>query len=167
MKRSIFGVALAALLLTLSVPTDANAQIRLGVHGGLNTEGTDLFIGATSQFGLTIGERELWGSLGLDIYPFIYDVFTTRINANGLFPLLASGSYQIYGGGGVVIQLSKFDVPAGLNIDETDTDFGLNLVGGVLLGASEKYRPFLELNQTIGAGTDFAVRVGAFFRLGN
>jgi len=63
--------------------------------------------------------------------------------------------------------VSSFDVPAGLNIESSDPDFGINLVGGVLIGASEKYRPFLELNQTIGGGTDFAIRFGAFYRLGD
>ncbi len=167
MKRFFLVAAAAALLTTLSLPSIANGQVRIGVHAGLNTEGADLFIGASSQFPLTVADRDIWGSVGLEIYPFIDNAFITRINANGLFPLLARESTQIYGGGGLMIQVSSFDVPAGLNIESSDTDFGINLVGGVLIGASEKYRPFLELNQTIGGGTDFAIRFGAFYRLGD
>ena len=167
MSRISLCAILTALVVTVALPSDAFAQPRLGVHTGINTEGTDLFFGGSAQFGITLGDRMAQGSLGFEVYPFIDNVFISRINPNVYFNLLSSGGAELYGGGGLMIQLSKFDVPEGVNIDETDTDFGINVVGGVMLsGADRNYRPFLELNQTIGGGTDFAVRGGVFFKLG-
>jgi hypothetical protein len=167
MSRSIVTASLLAIALVLGSSADATAQARIGGHVGLNTDGTDLFIGAISQFGVAIGERDLWGEIGLEIYPFIDNVFVTRLNANALFPLVGAGGTQFYGGGGLVFQATKYDLPDGSPLDDSDTDIGLNLVAGMLLsGADSHLRPFLELNQTVGAGSDFAIRAGVFFKLG-
>jgi hypothetical protein len=91
----------------------------------------------------------------------------TTFNANALLPLAAAASTQIYGGGGLAVQAVKNDSPACVDLCESDTNIGINLVAGMLLsGADSHFRPFVELNQTIGAGSSFAVRAGVFFKLG-
>ena len=166
MSRFLFPALFAVLLLASVAPSDAYAQPRIGVHTGLNFEGTDLMFGGQAQFGVDVGDRQAIGQVGFEIYPLIKDVFTSRINGNVLFNLLSGVGSEIYGGGGLMIQMSRFDLPEGSNLDETDTDFGINLVAGLVLsGADRRYRPFIEVNQTIGGGTDFAARVGVFLKL--
>ncbi|NNE69683.1 MAG: hypothetical protein HKN29_04885 [Rhodothermales bacterium] len=165
MSRSFVTAFFLALAALLAMPSESAAQ-RIGVHTGLNFDGTDLMFGGQAQFGINLGERDAIGQVGFDIYPLIKDTFVSRVNVNVLFDLLASAGAEIYGGGGLMVQMSRFDVPEGVNIDETDTDFGINLVGGIVLsGADRRYRPFVELNQTIGGGTGFAVRGGVFLKL--
>jgi hypothetical protein len=166
MPRSITSALVAMLLIAVAMPTSATAQARIGVHTGLNFEGTDLLIGGNVQFGIEAGNRNLLGQVGVEIYPFIKDTFASRINLNALIPLVASAGAELYGGGGLMVQLSRYDIPEGVNVDDTDTDFGINLVAGAILsGADKNYRPFVEINQTIGGGTDFAARVGIFLKL--
>lgn len=165
MSRSFVSALFVAMLLVLAMPSESSAQ-RIGVHTGLNFEGTDLLFGGQAQFGINLGDREAMGQVGFDIYPLIEDTFVSRVNLNVLFDLLASAGAEIYGGGGLMVQMSRIDVPEGLNIDETDTDFGINLLGGLVLsGADRRYRPFVELNATIGGGTGVAARAGVFLKL--
>jgi hypothetical protein len=166
MSRFLFPALFAVLLLASIAPSDAYAQPRIGVHTGLNFEGTDLMFGAQAQFGVDVGDRQAMGQVGFEIYPLIKDIFISRLNGNVLFNLLSTAGSEIYGGGGLMIQLSRFDLPEGSNLDETDTDFGINLVAGLVLsGSDRRYRPFVEINQTIGGGTDFAARVGVMLKL--
>ncbi|MBO6575629.1 MAG: hypothetical protein JJ896_11550 [Rhodothermales bacterium] len=167
MVRNSLTVLLLIFFVAAFTPSDAFAQPRLGVHVGLNTEGTDLLLGGQAQFGIDLGERSGMGQLGFEIYPFIDGAFLSRINANVLFNLIESAGAEIYGGGGLMIGLTRFDEPLP-NGDETDSDIGFNILGGVVLsGADRNYRPFIELNQTVGGGTDFAIRGGVFFKLGS
>jgi len=166
MKQVIAGIALLALVAVVSVPTTQAQGLKVGPHLGLNMDGTDLFLGLATQFNLPIGERDMWGNVGLDFYPFIKNVTTTRVNADVLFPF-GLGNLQFYGGGGLLAQFSTFDLPAGSPLDENDTDIGLNVKAGFLLGSSsDGYRPYVEFDQTVGAGSDFSVRVGMFLAIG-
>ncbi len=88
------------------------------------------------------------------------------MNADVLFPF-GIGGLELYGGGGLLAQFSTYDLPEGSPLDKSDTDIGLNLKAGFLLGSSgDGYRPYAEFDQTIGAGSDFSVRVGIFMAIG-
>ena len=167
MKQVFARLALIALVAVIAVPSNSQAQgLKIGPHVGLNMDGTDLFLGVATQFNLPVSERTMWGNIGMDFYPFIKNVTTTRVNADVLFPF-GIGGLELYGGGGLLAQFSTFDLPAGSPLDKNDTDIGLNLKAGFLLGSSaDGYRPYAEVDQTIGAGSDFSVRVGIFMAIG-
>ena len=168
MKRVFTRFALLALVAVLAVPTSTQAQgLKIGPQLGLSLDGTDLFVGLESQFDLPIMEnREVWGNLGLDFYPFIKNTTLTSVNVDALFPF-GIGNLQLYGGGGLLMQFATFDLPSGSTLDETDTDIALNVKAGMLLGdRGAGYRPFLELDQAIGAGSNLSVRVGIFMSVG-
>ncbi|MDA1029666.1 MAG: hypothetical protein O3B41_11530 [Bacteroidetes bacterium] len=167
MKQVLARLAVVALFAVISMPTTAQAQgLKIGPHVGLNMDGSDLFLGVGTQFNLPIDARQMWGNIELDLYPFIKNVTSTRVSANVLLPFRLAG-LQLYGGGGLIAQFQSFDLPAGSPLDDSDTDIGLNLKAGFLLGsAGDGYRPFVEFDQTVGAGSDFSLRGGIFMAIG-
>jgi hypothetical protein len=167
MKQALSRLAFVALVAVIALPNITQAQgLKIGPHIGLNMDGSELFLGVGTQFNLPIKTREMWGNLGLDLYPFIKNVSSTRVTANVLFPF-GIGGFQLYGGGGLVAQFETYDLPEGSNSDDSDTDIGLTIKAGFLLGSSgDGYRPFLEFDQTVGAGSDFSARVGIFMAIG-
>lgn len=167
MKQVLARLAVVALFAVISIPTTTQAQgLKIGPHIGFNMDGSDLFLGVGTQFNLPIKERQMWGNIALDLYPFIKNVTSTRVSTNVLLPFRLAG-LQLYGGGGLLAQFQKYDLPAGSNLDDSDTDIGLNLKAGFLLGSDgDGYRPFVEFDQTVGAGSDFSLRGGIFMAIG-
>lgn len=152
MNRLLFATTLF-FLAACSVPSVAHAQLKIGPHVGLNTNGTDLFIGANLQFGIPAGEYALIGNPGFDYY--LNGPIDSRINLDVLFAFPLSG-LDAYAGGGL-----------NLENDNGDDDIGINLKAGFSLNNAEMpYKPFLELTQTVGSGSDFSIRGGVFFTLG-
>ena len=168
MKNLSVRIALLLFVASFIVPTEAQSQgLKIGPQLGINMDGSALFLGLESHFDIPLMEREVWGNVGFDFYPFIEDETKSSVNVGVLFPF-GIGHFEIYGGGGLVVLLESYDLPAGSKRDETDTDIGLNVKAGLLLGSrSAGYRPFIELDQTIlGAGSDFHARVGIFMAIG-
>jgi hypothetical protein len=151
MKRTLF-VTTVLFLIAAGGPTLAHAQLKIGPHVGLNTNGTDLFIGANLQFGIPAGEYALIGNPGFDYY--LNGPIDSRINLDVLFAFPLT-SLDAYAGGGL-----------NLENDNGDDDIGLNLKAGFSLNNEDMpYKPFLELTQTVGSGSDFSIRGGVFFTL--
>ena len=99
MKQTLARLAIVALVAVIALPTTSQAQgLKIGPHLGLNMDGSDLFLGVGTQFNLPIDTREMWGNIGMDFYPFIKKVTSTRVNADVLLPF-GIGGLQLYGGG--------------------------------------------------------------------
>jgi hypothetical protein len=160
-------VSAALLALVLLWTPDARAQTtRMGVHAGLNFDGNEVFIGLNGQFGITISDRQALVGLTGELYPFIDNMSVTVVELDALFPFRVS-AVELYGGGGLALRMRRLDLPSDSIADDSDTDVGLNIKVGAVFGNEEAgIRPFVELDQTIGAGTDLAARAGVFFMLG-
>jgi len=155
-----------AFVFALTASAGMAQGLKIGPHAGFNTDGSDLAFGLGAQFDLPILEREVWGNAAFDFYPFIDNVSITRINANLLFPF-GVGNLEFYGGGGLLMQFSSFDLPENFGGDESDTDIALAVKAGWLIGSrADGYRPFVELEQAIGAGSDLGVRAGVYIAIG-
>jgi hypothetical protein len=164
MSRSFATAFFVVLTLALAMPSESAAQ-RIGVHTGLNFDGTDIMFGGQAQFGVNLGERDAIGQVGFDILPLVDGEFVSRVNLGVLFDLLAVSGAEVYGGGGLMVEMTREDAT---DTEEagSDTDFGINVLAGVVLsGAERRYRPFVELNQIIGGSTGFVVRAGVFLKL--
>lgn len=87
-----------------------------------------------------------------------------EINANVAysFPLSGSSSLRPYAGGGLNIARSSidFDLP-GLR-STSDTEVGLNVLGGSKFG-SGRLTPFAELRLELGGGEQFVITGGFLF----
>lgn len=140
----------------------------MGVHAGMNLDGNDVFIGLNGQFGISISDHEALLGITGELYPFIDGMSLTVVEIDALLPFRVS-ALELYGGGGLALRMRRFeDLPADSPTDESDTDLGINLKVGLVYGGEDAgMRPFAELDQTLGAGTDLGIRVGVFFMLGS
>lgn len=68
-------------------------------------------------------------------------------NAHYAFPLEGNASILPYAGGGLSFVRTSFEgeVPFLGKVKDSDTSFGLNLVGGAHFGSFGSFRPFAEL----------------------
>ncbi|WP_457654427.1 outer membrane protein [Rhodocaloribacter sp.] len=162
----------ARLVLLLAVMTTgaspARAQLRLDVAPRL---GFDL-VGDVEEFFLGLDAR-----VGLDALPVIlnpaFDYYFTesplnvsQFSINALYPLRYPGLRPYVGGGIGITRLSIDRDGRGFGgFDKSDTDVGLNLIGGVVFRTGN-LRPFAQAQITFGDVDLFTVAGGLLFRLG-
>ncbi len=169
--RTPHGRFLVALLLAglVALPQSTQAQTtRMGVHAGLNLDGSNVLIGLNGQFGIDISDHEAILGITGELYPFMDKLSMTVVEIDALLPFRVS-VFEMYGGGGLALRMRRFeDLPADSPADESDTDLGVNLKAGLVYGDEDAgMRPYVEVDQTLGAGTDLGIRVGIFFILGS
>jgi hypothetical protein len=162
-----------AFFLFLLVPVTAgapraHAQIRLDVAPRL---GFDL-VGDVEEFFLGLDAR-----IGVDTLPVILNpsldyYFTesplnvSQFSLNALYPLRYPGLRPYVGGGIGITRLSLDRDGRGFGgFDKSDTDVGLNLIGGVVFRTGN-LRPFAQAQITFGDVDLFTVAGGLLFRLG-
>lgn len=128
-------VGLSVLTMVLAAPGGAAAKLALEEYGPR--------LGfSQSPDQLTLGMYADWGELGPQTHlvtssdlGFGDHVFTFIVNGDVLYRYQNSSSLVPYGGGGVGIAYYNFDYPAPLpgfpQPDDTTTEVGINLVGGI------------------------------------
>lgn len=172
MSKLLTAASLAILLL---VPTALHAQVGLG--GQLSVaDDADLGLGVRATFGLPtptpleiITTADYFfpdGALGVDVSYW-------EINANlvYLFQIPAS-IIAPYAGGGLnfarasySVDLSEID-PGFPAVEGSETDVGVNLLGGARFNLGSSITPFGELRIELGGGEQFVFSGGVLFRLG-
>lgn len=153
MKR--FVVCLSAIALLGLYGGEARAQTGFGAHASFASE-SDLGIGARAMFEAPVERLTIVPSLDI-FFPSsgVSGVTTRWIELNGnvhyAFPLSDTDApYLPYAGGG--LSLMRYSVSyAGFSGSETE--LGLNLVGGVNFLNIASFVPFAELRfNTVGSG---------------
>jgi opacity protein-like surface antigen len=177
MRKLIGGMAAVAVL--ISLPATADAQRRaaprrqaaapqrpsFGVQADFGTE-TDFGIGARAVFGL----RSLFPTTPLDAHvsfdyffpdaPAGVDVTYWEINGNVAYRIpTKNAGLAPYAGGGLSIAHASASASG---VSASDTDIGLNLLGGATFGRS-KTKPFAEARLTLGGGDQFVITGGVRF----
>lgn len=157
MRESLL-VAFLAGFLGLAGPKEADAQVRIGPQ--LNF-GSEQHVGlggrVTAQFQ---SPRELGFIGSFDVFfpdePHGEDRSYWEINANLAYWFrVRSTSVHPYAGGGLNIAHASRD-------GASDTDAGLNLLGGSAFGA-RRVRPFVELRVELAGGDQFVITGGVLF----
>jgi opacity protein-like surface antigen len=169
---------MAAVAVLLSLPASAEAQRRaatqrqaakpvsFGIQADFGTD-TDFGIGGRVVFGL----RSLFPGTPLDAHvsfdyffpdaPAGTDVTYWEVNGNVAYRIrTTSRSLAPYVGGGLSIAHASVDVGTA---SASDTDVGLNLLGGTTFGARSNVKPFAEARFTIGAGEQLVITGGVRF----
>jgi hypothetical protein len=152
-----------------------HAQVKIGPHIGLDFEDSDLFVGGNvlAELGLEVGDQKLLGNADASywITGDGYNLFI--IDANLLYPFML-GNLNAYGGGGLVISFFSYDIPdfndffsksSAVANSESETDFGLNLKGGVEFPAGNLL-PFGEVGFYIKDGGFLYIQGGLRFGVG-
>lgn len=165
MSKLLTAASLAILLL---IPTALDAQVGLG--GQLSVaDDADLGIGARATFGLpTPAPLEIIATADYffpDDGPGV-DVTYWELNANlvYLFQIPAS-VIAPYAGGGLNFVRFSFDSELFPGEAYSDTDLGVNLLGGARFNLGP-ITPFGELRIELGGGEQFVFSAGALFQLG-
>lgn len=172
MKTWSWIAALALLLPLLATPAEAQVSFGPQVAWG---DDTDLGVGARAEFGLadafgiTEGPfAELYG-MGTATYFFMdcgggfgsdgVDCSYIEFNANGAVPFELEGSATPYAGAG--LHLGRVSVSGG-GFSSSDTEIGLNLLGGVKfpLGGLQG---FGEAKLGLGGADQFVLAGGVLF----
>jgi opacity protein-like surface antigen len=151
--RRRFALVVAAVLplLTLAAPSAAaQANVRIGGFLGreFDLENDWLIFGAEARFR---GAR-----MQYDVQPrFHYHSFdggsVLQLDGNLLFNLTAPISQiQPYMGAGIAINRVSFDVPdtPGVEFDDDETNFGLNIISGLIFGVNPTWRPYVNFEYT-------------------
>ena len=156
-----------AFLLVFALPLTSQAQWRLGTHAGYDVDVKELLIGVNAQFtisGAAIAGVPLQFSPGFDFYPGVGDGVSYWIaDVDAHYPIQAQGFNPFVGGG---LYMSRASVNAGTFGSFSDTNIGLNLIGGAEFGTHDVIRPYAEGKFRVGSGATFILKGGVSFILG-
>ena len=149
------GAFALALVLFASIPTaQAQTPTKAGVHLGFDLDWGSLLLGANAI--VELPTLPITGNPTLDY--FLNDSWTIiQLNANGLYPLpLERFEFDTYAGAGLGLRYMSFDSSASPDLDTSDSDLVLNLIGGASfeMGTLE---PFAEARLSVGSGSTLAL----------
>ena len=154
MKKTLTSAALFALLVLLAVPqTKAQAQIELGPRVGYDIDQLEeLSIGADLRVSTIALPVQINGTFDYYLLGDEYgglDVF--RFTANGLYQFGIDNQYFTpYAGPGLSLtRLSINDDGSFGNVNASETELGLNLVGGAQFSVGA-LKPFAQAEFVVG-----------------
>lgn len=172
-------IAAAALFLHAGTPDPAAAQFRVGLQAGYGSSSgiePGFGLGVRGMFGLGLADPEGGGDTALGALSALVtvdrffpdcdrlDCGLWELNGNLVLPLFAARGFTPYVGAGA--GLARLSVDEDEDVDPvlvTDTDIGVNLLGG-LRYRTDGFTTFGELRQNIGGGEDpFYVSFGLLF----
>lgn len=162
------AVLLVAAGFGLATAGTANAQEDGGqVHFGpqINfADETDIGVGA--RLSADLGGYPGWEILGsFDVYFPDRDFDFWEINGNVAYNIDARSTtvFPYVGGGLNIAHVSRDDGAGPGDGDRSDTDLGLNVLGGVKFAADGPLTPYAELRGTIEGADQLVVTVGILF----
>lgn len=165
---------------------DAQAQLRLGAHTGYNLDAPSddgveegaFLVGGEARFQVAnlpvvLNPSATYHLTGLD------NTTLWQFDANVLYPFGTQNAvFTPYAGLGLGVSRisSEADVPLVGEISEDETNYGLNILGGVTFG-NGPVQPFAQAKITLGEhaaypneddaqGSAYALTGGVLFRLG-
>lgn len=140
MKRIFVCVAVVALF----AASAAAADTAWGLRGGLTFDPDQVHLGAH----LEAGELFTQGYFVPNVEIGFGDHITTiAFNPELVYRFLkrSKSNWGFYAGGGLGINYYKLDVPEGFRGDDSDTELGLNILGGMSRKLSSGNEFFVEL----------------------
>jgi hypothetical protein len=156
--RVVWMLAFAVLLM----PGIARAEIDLGVRTGLYSDADAGFLGAELLMDVT---RRWFFNPNFE-YVFVDDghLYTLNLDAHYDFPT-GRAPYSVWAGGGPAVIFNRFDAPPGCRRcrSTSDTDLGLNLLGGVGFGKRQPIRPYIQGKVTLSNNTEASIAFGIRF----
>lgn len=155
--KKLFGILGLAVAFSLLSAAPSSAQVHLGPQISL-ADDADVGIGARVVAGVPQYRGvEFAGSF--DVFFPDGDVDYWELNANLIynFEIPDAGAFRPYAGGG--LNIARVDPPVG----DSDTDLGLNVLGGAKFPNEGPVTPYLELRAEIEGGEQFVITGGILF----
>lgn len=159
MRKIILSAAVILLVLS-STPSGAEVAFRgLGGRAGATISPDQVHIGIHADLGTIVERVRLQPNVEIG---FGDNVTTIAINPEAFYEFPVEGNWKPYAGGGLGITIYNFDVPENplYNIDDSQTEIGLNLLGGVQTKISDRTGLFFEAKVGVGDIPDFKATAG-------
>lgn len=126
------------------------------------------FIGVDGRFSVDLSPGQvLMINPALNYYLISQDGFSLfQIDANVLYPFMLDGAFTPYAGGGLGIFYARFpsiDLSTGDETTSSDTDVGLNLVGGSEYNFGGSISAFAQARLSFWDGSAFSLMGGVLF----
>jgi hypothetical protein len=156
---------LCALLLALcgwlAAPAPAQAEIDFGVRGGLYSDADAGFLGVE----LLTGINRNWFFNPNFEYVFVDDGNLYTLNADFHYDLPTRSNYAIWVGGGPAVIFNQIDAPEFCRNcdDDSETEIGLNLLGGIGFAKRGPVRPYVQGKVILSDNTEAAIAFGLRF----
>jgi hypothetical protein len=162
MKRHIAVLSAATFVTVLSAST-AFGYTAWGPRVGVTADPDQIHMGLHLDVGNFAEHIRFQPNMDVG---FGDDVFLASLNGDVAYRFFSTWDvWSPYLGGGLALQFWDFDRPGfDNNLDDTDTEFGLNVLGGVERGLSNGNRFFTELKLGLVDTPDFKAAVGWSFR---
>lgn len=159
MKKFVITACALALAFT---PSAMSAQIDVGAQGNWG-EDVDFGVGGRVVVGLPVQAVSLQAIGEFNYYfPDGFDYW--EANGNLVYAITVPNSPATpYVGGGINIAHVEVEV---LGQSASDTEVGLNLLGGVRFEAAPKITPYAEAKYEVQGGEQFFVTAGVAFNVG-
>lgn len=155
--KKLFGIFSLAVGFSLMTAAPSSAQVHLGPQLSL-ADDADLGIGGRIVAGVPqYAGVEFAGSF--DVFFPDGDVDYWEVNANLIynFEIREASVFRPYAGGG--INIATADSPG----RDSETDLGLNVLGGAKFPNEGPVTPFVELRGEIEGGEQFVLTAGVLF----
>ena len=157
----VFGVCLVGGL------HEARAQIEIGPRLGFDLTGDveEFFIGVDARLDLPALPVVLNGAFDIYLVDENFDFWQLSFNALYEFGI-ANVAFSPYVGLGLGLSRTSLDLDLGdFGIDASDTDIGLNLIGGATFGFGS-LKPFAQAQITFGDVDLLTIGGGLLFSIG-
>ncbi|MFP4623087.1 MAG: hypothetical protein ACOCVZ_10255 [Gemmatimonadota bacterium] len=163
-------IAAGVLVALGAVAEPAQAQVQFGVQANY-ADDFDFGIGARAQFALgpTLDPEgplsELTGVVSFDYYfPDCggLDCSYIEFNGNALYPIDIGEGFAPYVGGGIHVGRVSVDFESEFADDTSDTEVGLNALGGATFGLGV-LSAFAEAKLQLAGAEQFALTFGVLF----
>lgn len=163
----LFRFSITALLLTM-MTTGAFAQLRLGagVGFGFDNEAFTVFARGAYDFNEVIRLNLTYNYYFLEEVEGLgsdFDSNLSDINLDLHYTFAQLETISFYGLAGANVAIANVKAPG---IDESETDFGLNLGIGGLFGVGDNADIFSEFKYTLGSTDQIFFNLGLLFSLG-
>lgn len=156
--RGVWVLAVAGLFL---IPGIGRAEIDFGVRGGFYSDADAGFLGAELLMDVT---RDWFFNPNVE-YVFVDDGDLWTLNLDAHYDFHAGAPYYIWAGGGPAVIFSSIDPPPGCRRcdDDSETNLGLNLLGGIGFGRGQAIRPYVQGKVTLSDNTEASIAFGLRF----
>jgi hypothetical protein len=155
----VHGFLLAAATL-VALPAPALADTDFGIRVGEYTDASEPFIGFELIHPLT---RDIWFNPNFE-YVFVDDGDLMTLNLDAHYDFDVDRPLYVWAGGGPALIFKNIDAPRGCRNceDDDETDFGLNLLGGVGFQAGALV-PYVQGKAIVSDDNELVIAFGVRF----
>lgn len=156
--RPAWRFLLLAVGLALTIASPALAQWDFGIRGGIYTEDSDPFVGI--EVLTRVGDTSWYFNPNFEaVFVDNGDLFT--LNGDFHYDFEPAGSVDFWAGGGPAVIFRDFDRRR--RGDDSETDFGLNLLAGIGFSPRASIRPYVQAKLILSDDTEGALAFGVRF----